>query len=154
MEQRNSKEHPNESPKFQKGDRVHLSSDLSSVGIIFDGPQTRRGDFYYRVFFSGDKRDTLFQENALEPHLEPEDFATAFSHTDFLNRKDFLNFLILEKIRQPLSDNLIYILFLTHRLPGSPVQTCPQIHSFCRSAPVPRRRSWPWQDNRSRDYPY
>ena len=93
-------------PKFKIGDKVHLETNPGSVGVIDNRPQSRRGGFYYRVFFSGDKCDTLFPEGALEAHEELENFATAFGHAKFLDRRSFLQFLILEKIRKPLSDNL------------------------------------------------
>ena len=93
-------------PIFKIGDRVRLVSNPGSVGVIVDGPQLRRGGFYYQVFFSGDKRDTLFSESALEAHEELENFATAFGRAQFLDSRAFQQFLILEKIRKPLSDNL------------------------------------------------
>ena len=83
-----------------------LASNPDSVGVIVDGPQLRRGVFYYQVFFSADKRDTLFPESALDAHEELENFTTAFGRAKFLDRTAFLQFLILEKIRKPLSDNL------------------------------------------------
>ena len=93
-------------PKFKIGDRVRRASDPDSVGVIFAGPQSRRGSFYYQVFFSADKRDMSFPESALVAHDEPDNFTTAFERGEFLEKSTFLQFLILEKIRKPLSDNL------------------------------------------------
>ena len=93
-------------PEFKVGDRVHLVSNPDSVGVIVDGPLPQRGVFYYQVFFSADKHDTLFPESALDAHEELENFTTAFGRAKFLDRTVFLQFLILEKIRKPLSDNL------------------------------------------------
>jgi hypothetical protein len=87
-------------PKFKVGDRVRLASNPDSVGVIVDGPQLRRGVFYYQVFFSADKRDTLFPESALDAE-ELENFTTAFGRAKFLDRTAFMQFLILEKIRKP-----------------------------------------------------
>ena len=93
-------------PKFKVGDSVHLASDAGSVGIISDGPQSRRGEYHYKVFFSTENRDTYFPEGALQAHQEAKSFAHESGRGEFLERRDFLQFLILEKIRKPLSDNL------------------------------------------------
>lgn len=106
MQLPNSKIQSNKGPRFKVGDKVHLGADRGSIGVIVEGPQPMRDNFYYRIFFGDDRRDTLFPENGLEPHTDLKDFATAFSQAEFLDRQSFLNFLILEKIRQPLSDNL------------------------------------------------
>ena len=79
-------------PIFKSGDSVHLVSNPGSVGVIVDRPQLRRGSFYYQVFFSADKRDTLFSESALEAHEELENFATAFGRAQFLDSRAFQQF--------------------------------------------------------------
>ena len=94
-------------PKFKEGDRVHLSSNSNLVGIIVNIKQTKRGYFDYQVFFGGnDKQDSFYPEDSLEKHKSQDDFVSAFEDAEFSNRTDFLRFLILEKIRKPLSDNI------------------------------------------------
>ena len=91
---------------FKVGDKVRLVADPSSVGVIVRGPESRRNTFHYQVFFNSQKGEMLFAENALEIQEKQNDFTTACECGEFLDRTEFLQFLILEKIRQPLSDNL------------------------------------------------
>ena len=93
-------------PKFKVGDKVRLASNLSSVGVIINGPQHQRDNIYYQVFFGNDKQDTFLPQSSLNAYEEQGDFSVAFGHAEFLNRTEFLQFLILEKIRKPLSDNI------------------------------------------------
>ena len=92
--------------KFSKGDKVHLLANSNSIGVIVDDPQYQSSGIYYRVFFGNLKSDTLFPESALEAHQEVTNFTSAFRNHKFLNHQAFLLFFILEKIRQPLSDNI------------------------------------------------
>ena len=92
--------------KFKIGDKVHLVSDPSLVGIIAEKPKILNNSFIYLVFFGGEKSDTYLPENALEAHEGIRNFISAFQNEDFLDRRAFLQHFILEKIRTPLSDNL------------------------------------------------
>jgi len=83
-----------------------LVADPSSVGVIVGGPESRRNTFHYQVFFNSQKGEMLFAENALEIQEKQDNFTAACECGEFLDRTEFLQFLILEKIRQPLSDNL------------------------------------------------
>ena len=91
---------------FKVGDKVRLVADPSSVGVIVRGPESRRNTFYYQVFFNSQKGEMLFAENALEVQEKQDNFTAACECGEFLDKTKFLQFLILEKIRRPLSDNL------------------------------------------------
>ena len=93
-------------PKFSKGEKVILRSGPHRVGIITNVKSTKFGNFDYEVFFSDQNQDSYFAENALDKHKGQVDFGTAFENANFLNRTEFLRFLILQKIQKPLSDNI------------------------------------------------
>jgi superfamily II DNA or RNA helicase len=93
-------------PGYKVGDRVCLVGQASKVGVVLTEGQLRRGKFYYQVFFSATDRDALYPEEALTAHEEIANFAAAFERGQFLDRSTFLQFLILEKIRRPLADNI------------------------------------------------
>ena len=91
---------------FKAGDRVRLTADPGSVGVIVGEPESRHDTFHYQVFFSSGKGEMLFAENALEAQQSQGDFTAACERGEFLDRTRFIQFLILEKIRHPLADNL------------------------------------------------
>lgn len=92
--------------KFKVGDKIRLTAQPSKVGVVLAEPRPRRGTLYYRVFFSNTNQGTLYPEDALALRTEVDSFTSAFQRGEFLDRVNFLQFLILEKIRRPLSDNL------------------------------------------------
>ena len=92
--------------KYRIGDRVRLVGHPNKVGVVLTGPQERRGTFYYQVFFDASDKDTLYAQESLAALEELGNFTAAFKRGKFLDRSTFLQFLILEKIRLPLVDNL------------------------------------------------
>lgn len=93
-------------PRFRVGDRVRLAARPEKIGIILGEARPLRGNFHYQVFFSAADRETLFPEKDLALHQEINSFREAFQAALFLSRSEFLRFLILQKIRKPLIDNI------------------------------------------------
>src|SRR5690554_5475460 len=89
---------------FIKGDTVARRSIASEVGVIVEGPISRRGQTWYTVFFGGRRENVL--EVDLQPVSEAGTIRGLFLEGVFGDERSFSRLLTLARINEPIRDTI------------------------------------------------
>ncbi len=89
---------------FAKGDRVARRSVASEIGVIVDGPTTRRGQVWYAVWFNSRSENVL--EDDLCRVVEGGTIKDLFLQGAFGDEKSFSRLMTMARITEPVQDTI------------------------------------------------
>jgi len=92
--------------QFYKGDKVIIKALSNKIGIIDGEPREAKGKLFYPISVDPSQPSSYYPEDSLEEFIPPKSVEQLLKEKNFFDIGDFVQALIYNKLRRPLSDNL------------------------------------------------
>lgn len=93
-------------PQFSKGDKVIMKAWGNKIGIVDGEPREAKGKLLYPISVDPSQPSPYYPEDSLEKFIPPKSVEQLLKENKFSDIDDFVQALIYNKLRRPLSDNL------------------------------------------------
>lgn len=93
-------------PQFSKGDKVIIKAWGNKIGIVDGEPREAKGKLLYPISIDPSQPSPYYPEDSLEEFIPPKSVEQLLKEKKFSDIDDFVQVLIYNKLRRPLSDNL------------------------------------------------